>query len=186
MTERPSNQTMMEKVAVVPHNPSWRARFEDESAKLAEVFGDLVVGIHHVGSTAIPGIFAKNIIDLLIEVDDVESVDGLNGKICSLGYQALGENGILGRRFFIKTNGVARTHHVHTFQSGHPEIEKMLNFRDYLRIHLPPAQIYSDLKRSLAVQFPADFIGYHNGKDPFIKDIIDRAAAWRSNTGTSS
>jgi len=173
---------MIEKVAVVPHNPNWIDIFQDESARLESVFGDLVVTIHHIGSTAIPKIFAKNIIDLLIEVKDIHLVDQVNGEITDLGYQTLGENGILGRRFFIKTNGVARTHHVHTFQTGHPEIDRCLNFRDYLRNHFTDAQNYSELKQTLAIQFPEDFIGYHNGKDPFIKETIERAAAWRLNS----
>ncbi len=170
---------MIEKVAVVPHNSKWIDIFQEESARLELVFGDLIVAIHHIGSTAIPKIFAKNIIDMLIEVDNIELVDRVNGDITDLGYEALGENGFPGRRFFIKTNGFARTHHLHIFQTGHPEIDRCLNFRDYLRTHLTDARQYSDLKRSLAIQFPEDFIGYHNGKDPFIKETIERAAAWR-------
>src|ERR1044071_3828273 len=92
----------MSKVRVVPHDPLWRDAFEAEAKRVAAALGANVEAVHHIGSTAIPGIYAKPVIDLLVEVGDVEEVDGRSQAMGSLGYEALGEHGIRGRRYFRK------------------------------------------------------------------------------------
>jgi GrpB-like predicted nucleotidyltransferase (UPF0157 family) len=165
---------------VVPHHSAWAEVFCQESARIASVFGALLVAIHHAGSTAIPGIKAKPIIDILVEVQQIEAVDAYNDAIIDLGYEPRGEYEIPGRRFFTKTSGTTRTHNVHTFQSGHPEIERMLNLRDYLRAHPNEAQAYSRLKEDLSRQFPTDIERYTLGKSEFIEEIARRATLWRA------
>ena len=88
------------KVEVVPHDPTWRGAFETESKLIALALRDNVVAIHHIGSTAIPQIHAKPIIDMLVEVKDIIKVDTQSSEIEALGYQPMGEFGISGRRFF--------------------------------------------------------------------------------------
>ena len=90
----------MRKVEVVPHDPKWRQVFEVESQPVIEALGDNVLAIHHIGSTAIPGIYAKPIIDLLIEVKDIVKVDGQGSAMELLGYEVMGEFGIPDRRYF--------------------------------------------------------------------------------------
>ncbi len=165
--------------AVVPHHPAWADGFCQESARIAAVFGPLLVAIHHAGSTAIPGIKAKPTIDILVEVQQITAVDAYNDSMIELGYEPRGEYEIPGRRFFTKTSGTARTHNVHTFQTGHPEIERMLNLRDYLRAHPDEAQAYSGLKEELSRQFPTDIERYTLGKSAFIEEIMRRAKRWR-------
>ena len=172
----------MSKVEVVPHNPQWRDAFEAEARHVAAALGENVVAIHHIGSTAIPNIYAKPVIDLLVEVRDITEVDGQSSAMESLGYEVMGEYGIPGRRYFRKDNqeGI-RTHHIHAFEASSPEVERHLAFRDYMIAHPGDAQRYSELKRKLAEEHPQSTDGYIDGKDGFIKEMDRRAAQWRTS-----
>lgn len=172
----------MSEVKVVPHDPRWRDAFEAEAARVAAALGENVVGVHHIGSTAIPGIYAKPVIDLLVEVSDIDAVDARGPSMESLGYEVMGEYGIRGRRYFRKENreGV-RTHHVHAFEAGSPEAERHLAFRDYMLAHPAEAQRYGELKVRLAEEHPHSFDAYMDRKDGFIKEADARAARWRAS-----
>jgi GrpB-like predicted nucleotidyltransferase (UPF0157 family) len=172
---------MIRKVEVVPHDRKWQSLFADESQQLSIAFGDNAISIHHIGSTSISTIYAKPIIDILVEVKDIEKVDDRNATIESLGYIAMGEFGIAGRRFFRKDNSEGiRTHHIHTFTAGSAQVIRHLAFRDYMRSHPEAAREYSHLKQQLAQKYPYDIESYMDGKDEFIKEIDRKAAAWRS------
>ncbi|MGB3294973.1 MAG: GrpB family protein [Phormidesmis sp.] len=164
------------KVVVVPHDPKWSEMFERESECIHHALGENVVTVHHIGSTAIPGIYAKPIIDLLVEVKDIARVDEQNAQMVLLGYEAMGEFGITGRRYFRKESLQKRTHHVHIFAVGSDQVERHLAFRDYLVGHPGDAQAYSELKRSLAKAYRTDIGKYMDGKDGFIKAIDEKAA----------
>jgi GrpB-like predicted nucleotidyltransferase (UPF0157 family) len=170
----------MKKVEVVPHNPLWRDAFETEAKLIAAAIGENVITIHHIGSTAIPNIYAKPIIDLLIEVRDITEVDERSLAIEAVGYEVKGEFGISGRRYFRKDNreGI-RTHQIHAFETNSAEIERHLAFRDYMIAHPVEARKYSELKRKLAEEHSDNMDGYIDGKDDFIKEIDRRAARWR-------
>ncbi len=172
---------MIRKVAVVPHNPNWQSLFDCESTQLTIALSDNLVNIYHIGSTSIANIYAKPIIDILGAVKNLAKVDDLNNEIAALGYIGMGEYGIAGRRFFRKDNSEGiRTHHVHIFELGSPQIDRHLAFRDYLRVHREDAQKYSELKQQLARQYPADIEQYMDGKDKFIKEIDNKAAKWKA------
>lgn len=174
MVSNPSHHPIL--VEVVPPNPAWREEFELESQQLAVAIGDNLVAIHHIGSTSIPGIYAKPIIDLLVEVQDIGQIDERGGAIARIGYDVMGEYGIPGRRYFRKSRSPGiRTHHVHIYQTGNREITRHLAFRDYTIAHPETAQQYSNLKRKLAEQYPQDIDGYMDGKDEFIKTIEKKA-----------
>ncbi len=166
-------------IVVVVYNPLWPQMFEEEAAKISAVFGSELISIHHIGSTSIPGMSAKPIIDIMPVVHHIEAVDALNSAMIELGYEPLGENEIPGRRFFRKGGEVRRSHHVHAFGTTSPEIKRHRDFRDYLIAHPIEARQYADLKIELAIKFPHDIEGYMNGKDAFIKEIDRRAAEWR-------
>ncbi|HEX6185879.1 MAG TPA: GrpB family protein [Pyrinomonadaceae bacterium] len=172
----------MRKVEVVPHDPRWRDAFEAEAKLIADALGENVVAVHHIGSTAIPNIFAKPVVDLLVEVRDVAEVDGRSSAMESLGYEVMGEYGTPGRRYFRKDNqqGI-RTHHIHAFEAGSAEVERHLAFRDYMTAHPAEAQRYSELKRKLAEENPQNIDGYMDGKDGFVKEMDRRAARWRTS-----
>jgi GrpB-like predicted nucleotidyltransferase (UPF0157 family) len=172
----------MRKVEVVPHNPRWRDAFEAEAKRVAVALGGNVAAIHHIGSTAIPNIYAKPVVDLLVEVRDITEVDGQSSAMQSLGYEVMGEYGIPGRRYFRKdTHEGIRTHNIHAFEAGSAEVERHLAFRDYMVAHPADAQRYSELKRRLAEEHPQSMDGYMDGKDGFIKEMDRRAAQWRTS-----
>jgi GrpB-like predicted nucleotidyltransferase (UPF0157 family) len=162
----------MRKVEVVPHNPQWKFIFDTESQYIADALGENAITIHHIGSTAIETIYAKPIIDFLIEVKSINQVDDRNLEMESIGYEVMGEFGIEGRRFFHKDNqeGI-RTHHIHTFEVNSAQITRHLGFRDYMLAHPEAAQEYSNLKQKLAAEYPNDIAGYQAGKAEFIKEI---------------
>jgi GrpB-like predicted nucleotidyltransferase (UPF0157 family) len=169
----------MRKVAVLPHDPQWCEKFDVEAQLIKDAMGKNVVAIHHIGSTAIPGIYAKPIIDMLVEVKNLTAVDLHNTSMRSLGYEVMGEFGIPGRRFFKKDNqqGI-RTHHIHSFIAGSAQVKRHLAFRDYMIAHEVEAQRYSELKRKLAIEYPTNIDNYMDGKDGFIKEIDQKAAQW--------
>ncbi|MBD2571344.1 GrpB family protein [Anabaena lutea] len=168
------------KVEVVPHNPTWKDAFITESKQISLALGENCVAVHHIGSTAIPEIYAKPIIDILLEVKDIIKVDEQSSKLEILGYEVMGEYGICDRRYFRKHNDAGmRTHHIHAFSVGSMQIERHLAFRDYMIAHSEDAQKYSDLKRELAKKYPDNIESYMDGKDCFIQEIDRKAAEWR-------
>ncbi|MGV3488204.1 MAG: GrpB family protein [Tuberibacillus sp.] len=172
----------MTRVEVISYTKDWVNAFNEESEEIKAIFGALILEFHHIGSTTVPGMAAKPIIDMMPVVSDIEQVDRFNDEMIKLGYVPMGENGIPGRRYFQK-GGDQRTHHVHIYEKGNAEIERHLAFRDYMMAHPEEAKKYSELKLTLAKQFPTDIESYINGKDAFIKDIDDKAAIWRKNNG---
>jgi GrpB-like predicted nucleotidyltransferase (UPF0157 family) len=142
---------------------------------------DLPIELHHIGSTAIPGIVAKPVIDMLGIVPALDALDERAHRLAALGYEALGEFGIPGRRYFRKNapDGV-RTHQLHAFAPDSPEIERHLDFRNYLRAFPDEAAAYAALKQGLAESCDSDMDAYSNGKTQFIRAIERRAAQWRN------
>ncbi len=161
----------------MPHSPGWAAEFRAETERLTAVLGDEVVAIHHIGSTAIPGISTKPVIDVLLEVREVERLDDLGPDMAALGYEGRGEFGLPGRRYFARNTDGRRTHQIHAYATGNPELERHLAFRDYMISHPENAQAYSRLKVSLAKE-ATDIQGYMDGKDAFIKEMEKKALAW--------
>ncbi|WP_208587763.1 GrpB family protein [Gracilibacillus suaedae] len=167
----------MRKVEVCPYNEKWQTMFVEEARKLKFIFGNDIVDIHHIGSTSVPGLKAKPIIDMMPVVKDINSIDRFNAEMNNIGYVHKGENGIHRRRYFQK-GGDNRTHHVHIFQDGSYEIKRHLAFRDYLRFHLEEKKSYGDLKEHLAQQFPYDIASYISGKERLVKEIEAKAIEW--------
>ena len=165
-------------IVVVPYDAGWSELYRAEAEKLRAVFGSLLVEIHHIGSTSIPGLAAKPVIDILPLVKDIDQVDHINDAMTAFGYIAKGEAGISGRRFFIKPSESERTHHVHTFQVGDPEGKRHLAFRAYLIAHPDLIAEYAEIKMKLAQQFPYDIYGYMDGKDSWIKVVEQKAVVW--------
>jgi GrpB-like predicted nucleotidyltransferase (UPF0157 family) len=166
-------------VRVVPHDPNWRQLFNIEAARIVRALGEPVVKVHHIGSTAIPGIVAKPVIDILLEVEHIERLDQQAAAMQGLGYEVLGEFGIPGRRYFRQDdrNGT-RTHQVHGCLAGSDDAVRHIAFRAYMVTHPAEAQAYGALKERLASLHPDDIAAYMDGKDSFIKDRERLALAW--------
>ncbi|TQR44301.1 GrpB family protein [Paenibacillus popilliae] len=167
-------------VIVTKYNENWSLMFEDEARKIKAIFGDVLIDIHHIGSTSVPGLPAKPIIDLMPVVKDIEKIDAFNEQMTELGYECMGEFGMKGRRYFRK-GGDHRTHHVHVFQTDNKEdIQRHLAVRDYLRAHPEEAAQYGGLKERLARQYPDDIEAYMDGKDSFVKNLERKAVDWHA------
>jgi len=119
-------------IVLLPHDPQWTDLFEAERRAI-ERLGGWFQSIHHIGSTAIPGIAAKPIIDILVILERSEDGVACADAMQTLGYEYRGDGGIPGRHYFRKGN--PHTHHVHMWEAGRPEIGRHLRFRDYLRAH---------------------------------------------------
>ncbi|MFG6147432.1 GrpB family protein [Halobacillus sp. B23F22_1] len=167
----------MRKVEVEPYQEKWPTMFLEEAKKLREVFPTEILEIHHIGSTSVPGLHAKPILDLMPVVKDISNVDQFNEQMKQLGYTPKGENGNPQRRYFEK-GGDQRSHHVHFYEEGSCEIKRHLAFRDYLRTHPDERQQYGELKQELARQFPYDIASYIKGKEELVRKIERKALVW--------
>ena len=172
--------TPTRKIEVLPYDPQWIKMFEEESERLRSVLTEGLIEIHHIGSTSVPFLAAKPIIDIMPEVSSVELLDQFDDEIKELGYIPKGEFGIEGRRFYLK-GLVDRTHHIHAFASGSVGAIRHLALRDYLRIHNAEAAVYAKLKLKLAEQYPSDNDGYCAGKFEFVQKLEQRAMEWHSS-----
>jgi GrpB-like predicted nucleotidyltransferase (UPF0157 family) len=168
-------------ITLVEHDPAWAREFSHEAQHLRPAFGALLIELHHIGSTAVPGIRAKPVIDILAIVADVASLDAQTERFESLGYEVMGEFGLPGRRYFRKNNSAGvRTHQIHAYaRASASEIQRHLDFRDYLREHTSAADAYSDLKLALSEQCHGDMRCYSDGKTAFIREVEQRAEIWR-------
>ena len=174
--EAKSRHENPQEIVVVDYDPAWPAFFEEERARIAGALGDLVSGIasiEHVGSTAVLGLQAKPIIDILIGVHDLTDGEQSISPMESLGYESLGEHGIPGRYYFRR--GIPRTHHVHLVKYGCPDWVDTVLFRDYLRENPEACIEYAVLKRKLAVRYRTDRERYTDAKRPFIQSALEQA-----------
>jgi GrpB-like predicted nucleotidyltransferase (UPF0157 family) len=164
------------------YSPEWPQEFEAESANLSSLFGAELLRVHHIGSTSVPGLAAKPIIDLLPLVRNIHAVDGYTPKLEAAGYKAWGEYGLPARRLFTKDRIDIRTHNVHIYQDGDPAIERHLAFCDYLRSHPQIRDEYAELKRQVYAKHPADIAAYSQAKDEWIKRVEQLALEWFRET----
>jgi GrpB-like predicted nucleotidyltransferase (UPF0157 family) len=173
-----------EPVEIVDYDPDWPAAFEREKERLLACLpGDLVVRIEHFGSTAVPGLAAKPIIDLLVEVTDLEAVRERAVPILeSQGYEhfwrpTFGDAGEPFYAWFIKRDPASgrRTHHIHMVEGDFASHWDRLLFRDYLIAHPDVAAQYGALKRRLAAEASTDRVGYTEAKGDFIQRATDIA-----------
>lgn len=161
-----------ERITVVAHDPRWPAKFERERALLAEAVGPWVVGgIHHVGSTAVPGLVAKPTIDILVGVEDLESARGCFEPLAELGY-LYAPYRPREMHWFCKPSPSRRKFHLHLVPSGSARFRDVLAFRDRLRMDAGLAREYAELKRSLATRFQTDREGYTDGKSDFVARVL--------------
>ena len=166
---------MPQHITVLNYDPEWPLKYERERKAIAKILDGNGISIYHIGSTSVPGLAAKPIIDMMAVVRSLEKVDDARGKFSELGYEYLGEFGIAGRRYFRK-GGDERTHQIHIFQADDwNNIGRHLAFRDYMRTHEKERAEYAEIKTALAQRFPYDIDGYCDGKDAFVREMEKRA-----------
>lgn len=167
------------KIQVVNHEASWQQAFVEENTALQQMLAEQYVSCFHIGSTAVPNLKAKPIVDMLLVVTNINELDEYNEKFAKLGYEAMGEYGITNRRYYRKNEGETRTHQIHTYQFDNAsEITRHLAFSRYLTEHHNMAVVYGELKSQLAKQFPHDMDKYCDGKNAFIKKVERDALKW--------
>lgn len=153
--------------------------FEREAEHIKSILKDELVQIYHIGSTSIPNMWAKPIIDMLVEVKDINKIDQLNDQLFEFGYEPKGEYGIPNRRYFPK-GGDNRAHHLHMFPKGDENVNRHLAFRDFLRHHDEEARKYIELKKHLARKYHNSPKEYVAGKNNLIQDLEKKALLWFS------
>jgi GrpB-like predicted nucleotidyltransferase (UPF0157 family) len=165
-------------IVVSEYDPAWPSMFEQERAAVLAVLGQSVLVIEHIGSTAVPGLAAKPIIDLLVGVRSLaEARTSSVNQLVKLGYTYIPEyeSWLPGELFFRKAVPGPWTHHVHVMEPSNPRWQRFLLFRDYLRAHPRTAAAYANLKKSLAAKFGDDIAAYRDGKHEFVQRVTARA-----------
>ena len=178
MKEKETQSVEQRHVELVPHNPAWSQQADQEISSFLEGLSFPIIGIYHIGSTSIRGINAKPILDFVMEVESLEDVLQSIEEFEALGYENRGEYGIPGRQFFTKDTNDERSHHLHVFEKGHPDIERHTIFRDYLRANPDAAREYEKLKEKLAKLFPKQSGNYTEAKSDFILSMDEVARYW--------
>lgn len=171
---------MPQHIVVTEYNPVWSQMFGSEAEEIKQILGGNCVSIYHIGSTAVVGLAAKPIIDIMPIVKNLDLIDLLSSEFEKIGYEYMGEFGIPGRRY-LRKGGDERTHQIHIFvQSDSSSINRHLIFRDYLRAHEDVKNEYAKLKIELAQKHPYNMDGYCDGKESFVKEIETKALIWGS------
>ncbi len=166
---------------IVPYDPAWPEAFSAERDRLAAAMGDLAIRIDHNGSTSVPGLAAKPVIDIQVSVRRVQPLEPYRVRIVQLGYVHVPHPDDSFCVLFHRPAAWPHTHHVHVVESGGTEERRTLAFRDYLRAHSEVAREYEELKRELAPSYSAATFdsrqAYADAKTGFVMRITERALA---------
>jgi len=162
-------------VELKPYNPKWKDLFVQESDLISSAISEFLVDIQHIGSTAIPDIVSKPIIDVAAAIDSLENIEKIIAPLEKIGFIYRGEQGIPDRHLFVKGGEEFRTHHLHVMFKEHHEWKKHLVFRDYLLEHPEEARQYSELKKKLEKEYKEDREAYTDSKTTFINGILEKA-----------
>ena len=170
-------------VELVPYSTAWPESASLYRHSLSLVLGTRLLAVHHVGSTAVPGLSAKPIIDLMPVLDSISSLDDSLPELERIGFRSWGELGIPGRHYFTKDSETGvRLIQLHCFQLGSPHIERHLAFRDYLISHPVVASRYLAEKQRCASLHPADSHAYSGCKADWIIRVESEAITWYRHT----
>ena len=164
---------------LVPYRAEWKGLFEEEAARLRSALGEKILRVEHVGSTAVEGMEAKPLIDVMAAVGSLEDARDLLPALEGMGYEHRDDGGVRGRIFLAKGPRSRRTHHLSLTEPTSEHWRRSILFRDYLRSHPEVAESYGELKRELARKYPEDRDSYTAGKDRFIERAIEAARTGR-------
>ncbi len=154
------------------HDSRWEQAYRETEARLVAVVGHLVVAIEHIGSTAVPGLAAKPILDIALAFPDRTRLDQASARLDAAGYEWRGDSGDAGGVVFVAGPESARVAHLHLVLSVDPQWQRYLRFRDLLRRDREVRRGYEELKTGLAERFPEDRVAYTDGKDRFVRETL--------------
>ena len=167
-----------EAVAVRPYDPGWPQRFARERVRLADGLGSLARAIEHIGSTAVPGLDAKPVVDVLVGVDGPLDGHPALAAVAALGYESFGEAGVPGRRYF-RRRAPGDDVNVHVVAHGGEVWADNLLLRDHLRAHPEEARAYAEARRRAAAAAPESLLRYSDLKADVVRALVARARAER-------
>jgi GrpB-like predicted nucleotidyltransferase (UPF0157 family) len=181
--ERPARHPSLDErfdpaVRIVDYDPAWIGRAEQEMRALAQALGAEAVRLEHVGSTAVPGLAAKPILDLLMSVAAIDARARYVEPLARAGYMFAPAPESPDYHFFAKPPARPRSYHLHVCQAGGAHEQRHLAVRDFLRSHEREAIRYEALKRQLAQSHPEDRLAYIAGKQSYVDGLERRALAW--------
>jgi len=164
-------------IRIVEHHPAWPSLADAEMRRIADALGEVAVRVDHVGSTAVPGLAAKPIIDLQLSVTAIDRVEIYREPLERLGYLFVPDPESPDVHLFAKPAERPRTHHLHVCESGSGHERRHLAVRDFLRANPSEAAEYEALKRRLAAEHPEDRLAYIDAKEAFMAALEARALA---------
>jgi GrpB-like predicted nucleotidyltransferase (UPF0157 family) len=166
-------------IRIVDHDPGWAPSAAAELGRIAQALGpEIAPHLEHVGSTAVPGLAAKPIVDLLVGVDALDPRERYAAPLEGLGYLFAYDPASPDRHFFAKPPERPRAFHVHVCRAGGDVEHRHLAVRDFLRAHPDEAEAYAAVKRAVAARHPRDRIAYVEGKHDHVAALERRALAW--------
>jgi len=171
-------------IIIVKYDRAWPDEFRHTAASIRKAMGNAAIRIDHVGSTAVPGLDAKPVIDIQVSVSSLVPDDSFRQPLEGLGFVFDGKNPDLTKRFFREPPGTKRVH-LHVRPAGSFDEQLNLLLRDYLRAHSEAALEYAKAKRKLALEFRNDREGYVLAKEPLIWSLLLRAHDWAQSSGWS-
>ena len=168
---------MKREMIVIPYNCDWNKQYEEIRLLLSRIFESIAVDIQHFGSTAVEGMYAKPIIDVMVIVKDILRVDEYNAKMIDAGYVPKGENGITGRRYFQKLacDGINHTEHIHCYERNNPHVIDELMFRDYLKVNREAFEKYKKIKIEASEKYKHSPVEYTEYKSQCVNEILRQA-----------
>jgi len=162
-------------VIIEDYDPRWPQLFEALRSRVSASLAELATSIQHVGSTSVPGLAAKPIIDIDVVLRSADELPEVIRRLAGLGYEHEGELGVSGREAF-RANAAAVQHHLYVCPPSSREYKRHVAFRDYLRSHPADAHAYALLKRELALKFGTDREEYNKAKSEFVQHILERSS----------
>ncbi len=170
--------TSPDKIEIVPYDKHWPDIFEGEAHRIQKALGDSLKEMYHIGSTGIPDMPAKPVIDMMLVLENIDDIHLISEKLTQLGYEPIRRQMIPHVSFFTKRQDPVIRFHLHLHERGSPQIRRHVNFRDYVIQHPDVAHDYAQLKIQLVAQFVDDVYSYVSGKDKLVQDIDAKAKLW--------
>ena len=164
-----------DEVTLVDYQESWRQQFEQEKQRFFEACGENLTAVEHVGSTSVPGLLAKPLLDVAVALASFEDGEDVAFCITRLGYEYLGEHGIPGRFYFVLRDEGRSLVHLHMYEKGHSDLRDLIAFKTYLLHHPEAVEAYAELKRELHTKYRDDRSSYTSAKRAFIQSILSKA-----------